>query len=144
MAEWFDFLAKGGIIMVPIAVASLLGTTVILERLWILSRSRIAPAGCSNGCATLAQGQSRSGPSLVQDAPVRWRGSCRGADMEKLSPKSAARAWRNAAAAKRSAWDGISKHRCAGGHLPPFGLLGTVTGMISVFSPVTLDAQFGA
>ena len=39
----YDILFRGGPLVVPIAICSLLALTVFLERLWVLRRSRVIP-----------------------------------------------------------------------------------------------------
>lgn len=143
MAEWFDFLAKGGIIMVPIAAASLLGTTVALERAWALSRSRIAPHGLLERVrnAWRKGGAPRAG-LLVQDgASALARLLSAAVEMAGLSPDE--RRARLEERGRREA-QRMGRHIETIGVLaaicPLLGLLGTVTGMISVFRRVTLDA----
>lgn len=143
MAEWFDFLAKGGIIMVPIAAASLLGTTVVLERLWALSPSRIAPHGLLDRVRDAWQ---KGGPAraalLVQDgsSPLA-RLLLAALDTAKFSPEE--RRIRLEDRGHREA-QRLSRHIETIGVLasicPLLGLLGTVTGMISVFRRVTVEA----
>lgn len=42
-AELIEFLKSGGPVMVPIALASILGLAAFLERLWALRRGRVVP-----------------------------------------------------------------------------------------------------
>ena len=39
----FDFLEKGGLLMIPMAVCLILGLLLFLERLYGLARSRVLP-----------------------------------------------------------------------------------------------------
>ncbi len=41
----FEFLARGGVIMIPIALGSVIALTIFLERIWSLQESRIIPRG---------------------------------------------------------------------------------------------------
>ena len=45
MGEIFEFLARGGVIMIPIALGSVIALAIFLERIWSLQRSRIIPHG---------------------------------------------------------------------------------------------------
>ena len=45
MKEIFEFLALGGVIMIPIALGSVIALTIFLERIWSLQESRIVPEG---------------------------------------------------------------------------------------------------
>ena len=45
MKEIFEFLALGGVIMVPIALGSVIALTIFLERIWSLQESRVLPDG---------------------------------------------------------------------------------------------------
>ncbi len=41
-----EFLIKGGPVMIPIGLASVVGLAVFLERLWALRRARVSPRAC--------------------------------------------------------------------------------------------------
>jgi biopolymer transport protein ExbB len=43
MKDIFEFLARGGVIMIPIALGSVIALTIFLERIWSLQESRILP-----------------------------------------------------------------------------------------------------
>ena len=40
---FYDFLQKGGLLMIPLAVCSLLAISLFFERLWGLARVRVIP-----------------------------------------------------------------------------------------------------
>ncbi|MCP4674567.1 MAG: MotA/TolQ/ExbB proton channel family protein, partial [Deltaproteobacteria bacterium] len=48
MREVFEFLARGGVIMIPIALGSVIALTIFLERIWSLQESRILPRGLTD------------------------------------------------------------------------------------------------
>ncbi len=39
----YDFVVKGGVLMIPIALCSIIALAIFLERLWTLRRSRVIP-----------------------------------------------------------------------------------------------------
>jgi biopolymer transport protein ExbB len=39
----YDFVVKGGVLMIPIALCSIIALAIFLERLWSLRRSRVIP-----------------------------------------------------------------------------------------------------
>ena len=45
MSEIFEFLARGGVIMIPIALGSVIALAIFLERIWSLQRGRVIPSG---------------------------------------------------------------------------------------------------
>ncbi len=141
--EWFDFLAKGGIIMVPIAAASLLGTTVVVERAWSLSQRRVAPRGLLERVRDAWKKGGRAlAESLVQDGSsslarlLAASMALAGADPEERRARLEDRGRREAQLLGRH----IETIGVVAAICPLLGLLGTVTGMISVFRRVTLEA----
>ena len=48
MREIFEFLARGGVIMIPIALGSIIALTIFLERIWSLQESRVYPGDLLN------------------------------------------------------------------------------------------------
>ena len=45
MAEIYGFLAKGGLMMIPIALGSVIALAIFLERVWAMRRPAIIPDG---------------------------------------------------------------------------------------------------
>ena len=143
MAELFDLLVKGGIIMVPIGLASLLGVAVVLERVWALRERHISPPGLLE---RVRERLTRKGPreaDLLVAADPSALGRLLHAALERAHlPSSELRA-RVEERGRREA-QVIGRHIETIGVLaavsPLLGLLGTVTGMISVFRQVMTEA----
>ena len=143
MSDLFDLLVKGGIIMVPIGVASLLGVAVVLERIWALRLRRIYPPGLLERVReTLARKGPRAADQLVEtdDSPL---GRLLHAAIERAALPPVELRARVEERGRREA-QVIGRHIETVGVLaaisPLLGLLGTVTGMISVFRKVMLEA----
>ncbi len=57
----FDFVRKGGIMMIPIGICSLLVMAVAAERSAVLRRSRVIPRSFERGLLELMRGSAGSG-----------------------------------------------------------------------------------
>ena len=147
MEELWQLLARGGVLMAPILVASVVSVTVFLERLWSLRSARVFPprfailiyqkvsAGEIEAARTLCEG-SPTPVARVIAAGLRSAGRSR--------------------EALKTAFEEIG--RVEVNHLgryleilgtiatvtPLLGLLGTVVGMIDVFRAVVSEAGGGA
>ncbi len=136
----YEFLEKGGVIMVPIALGSVVALALFLERVWSLQRRLVAPPGFFRAVLLLLQqrepGRAESlcaenGTPLAQIAAagLRKRGAGRTAMREAME-----------AAGK----DAVARLGRPVGVLgvvatiePLLGLLGTVTGMMKVFMDIS-------
>lgn len=141
----WDFIVKGGPVMIPIGITSLVALTVFIERCISLRRSRIIPPGFRGGL------ESRFGPRRDIAAAL---------DYCKALPSPLANVF--AAAVRRSS-ESIERQEQAVTHAgerevaslrkylrilalvaaiaPLLGLLGTITGMIQAFSTVASSAE---
>jgi biopolymer transport protein ExbB len=136
----YEFLAKGGVLMIPIGVASVLALAIFLERLWSLQRTRVLPVDFIERIrALVADGradsaveachENRSSLARVFCVALAHRGEPRDAikgEVEEVGRHEAADLSRYQTALATIA--AIS---------PLMGLLGTVMGMIRVFQKVT-------
>ncbi|SHF52333.1 biopolymer transport protein ExbB [Modicisalibacter ilicicola DSM 19980] len=138
--EVFDALMVGGWLMLPILGCSLLATVIVIERLWSLRATRIAPTGLGQEvCERIRQGQ----------VDLYW--------LEAHSPLGAvlAAGLRNARFGQEQVRSRLQEAATAVIHdmerylsplgtiasiTPLIGLLGTVVGMIRVFA-VIVSAQ---
>ena len=135
----YELLFKGGPIVIPIGICSLVVLTVFFERLWTLKRSRVIPSQFIDRIQAMIREDRISDALLLCE--------------ESQSPMSniMAAALRNARKQRnvvKEAVEEIGKHEgaqlekfvevlgtCAA-ISPLLGLLGTVTGMMEVFREV--------
>lgn len=135
----YEFLIKGGTIIIPIGICSIVALGVFLERLWSLQRNRIIPDDFVKRIEDLV------GESRIPDALLLCQ--------EKKNPMATvmAAALRNAAHDRqriKEAVEETGKYEAAmleryievvgtcSAISPLLGLLGTVLGMIEVFKGV--------
>lgn len=138
----YEILAKGGPLMIPIGVAGVLALAIFLERVWVLRSERVAPKRLIRAVLSLSREgkiseagvlceQDRSGVAQILLAGTRNEGKTRirikefmeetgkivGADMDRY----------------------VNALGTIAAVSPLMGLLGTVTGMITVFQKVTTE-----
>lgn len=146
MKEVFEFLAKGGIFMIPIALCSILGLAFFLERLWSLQRTKILPTRFLEVVSRLLQErrfadaenlcmQNDNPIAAVLGAGLRYSGRER--ELIKEVMEEAGR--REVFFMERftNALGAISTIS------PLLGLLGTVVGLIRMFQRVVDSANQG-
>ena len=135
----YDIIVRGGPLVVPIAICSLLALTVFLERLWVLRRSRVIPD------AFVGRIHEMVSEKRVSDALLLCQ--------EKENPmanimEAALKNAQKERARIKEMVEEVGKHEgaqleryievigtCAA-ISPLMGLLGTVTGMMDVFRRV--------
>lgn len=147
MAEVFEFLQKGGVIMIPIALGSVVALAIFLERVWSLQQGRVIPPGLVDAVVRLVESgepktardeclRSNTPASRLLLGALEMRGVSR-EDMrghvEELGKREVARMERY-----------IEAMGTIASVEPLLGLLGTVIGMIQVFQQVVLTARQGA
>lgn len=139
MSEAYQFLAKGGVLMIPILLCSVVALGIFLERLWALRRVRVIPQTFVQKVGKLIHtGQferaqdlcdrSETSISDVLGAGLRHVGKDRATIKEVMEETG-----------RRVASDlerGIGVLSSVAAIAPLLGLLGTVTGMIKVFQRV--------
>ncbi len=141
----WDFAVKGGIIMIPIAICSLVALALVVERLLTIRRSRIIPDGFLDGLR-----------DLVRQNADRSKGIeyCR-ASNSPLSRicEAGLRNWdrpieqveKNIGDAGQREIAGMRKHLRAlsviASIAPLLGLLGTIFGMIKAFQTVAASGE---
>ncbi len=140
MKEVFEFLAHGGVVMIPIALGSIIALAIFLERIWTLQESRIIPRGLlDHVIKLLSEGDKKKAREecLKSNTPLgrlllagidsgqRKREETRGI-LEEVGRHEVSRTGRY-----------IEAMGTIASVEPLMGLLGTVTGMIKVFQKVT-------
>ena len=146
MSELFEFLSKGGFLMIPIAACSVLGLTFFIERLWSLQRPKILPARFLEIVSRLLQErrftdaealcmQHDNPAAAVLGAGIRYAGRDRGLIKEVMEE-----------AGRREVFY-MERFTNALGAIstisPLLGLLGTVVGLIRMFQRVVGSADAG-
>jgi biopolymer transport protein ExbB len=147
MKEIFDFLARGGIIMIPIALGSVIALTIFLERIWSLQSSRIVPAGLlekvlkavgEKDIKTAREECLRSG------TPV-GRLLLAGLDNEKRPRRELKEVLEEVGRREVTRMERFIEAMGTTASVEPLmGLLGTVVGMIQVFQKVVVTSREGA
>jgi biopolymer transport protein ExbB len=148
MAEIYGFLAKGGLMMIPIALGSVIALAIFLERVWALRRPAIIPDGYIDRIlALIRNGQhgealaTCKGSTQIPAARIAAR-LLEDPAMDAEDAKAAA----EEAGKKESS--GLFRFIEALGTIasiePLMGLLGTVFGMIRVFQQVVYSSGQGA
>lgn len=137
--EVLDLFGRGGAVMYVIAAASVIGLAVFLERMWALQRSKVAPRSFITRVldlvekgqpkeAALVAAENRSSAGAVFRAILRKAG-----DPLPFVKEAAEEAGRQEAARLERFVGALGTVASVS---PLLGLLGTVTGMISVFQRV--------
>lgn len=148
MAEIYTFLAKGGLMMIPIGLGSVIALAIFLERIWALRRPAIIPEGFVERLVEQVErgnvNEARATCKGASQVPVA-RISMRMLEDPDLDPEDE-RAVAEEAGRKESA--GLFRFIEALGTIasiePLMGLLGTVFGMIRVFQQVVYSSGQGA
>ncbi len=147
MKEVFEFLARGGVIMIPIALGSIIALTIFLERIWSLQESRIVPGDLLDRVLDAARGGNNKvarEECLKSNTPLGrlllsgldtsgWSRSEMKGRLEEVGKREVTRMERYIEAMGTTA-----------SVEPLLGLLGTVIGMIQVFQKVVVTSRAGA
>ncbi len=146
MTEVYQFLAKGGILMIPILGSSVIGLAFFLERIWSLQRTKIVPPRFVEVVRNMlrekrfeeAEGLCQTNESPIAamlEAGIQHAGCEREVIKEVMLEKG-----------ERELFF-MERFTNALGSIatvaPLMGLLGTVIGMISVFQRVVNQAGAG-
>jgi len=138
----YDVLAKGGPLIVPIAVAAIVALAILMERIWTLRRERIIPRRFVDRIKELAEEDKISEAVVLceQDESyisVILLAGIRHANKPRVRVKEAMEE------AGKTVTSELERYVNALGTIaaisPLMGLLGTVTGMIEVFQKVTTE-----
>ena len=140
----FDFLEKGGLLMVPMAVCLVLGLLLFLERLYGLARSRVLPDDLVRTVLKLVnEGRFDHAETLCLKSGSAYSQIAHAAIKQGRAP----RAHLKSVVDEKGALEVARLEKRIGviGTLatiaPLLGLLGTVTGMIQVFQKIAEQAD---
>lgn len=146
MSELFEFLSKGGLLMIPIGLSSVIGLALFLERLWSLQRTKVLPARFLEIISRLLQErrfqeaealcmQHANPVAAILGAGVRYAGRERDLIKEVMEETG-----------RREVFY-LERFTNVLGSLstitPLMGLLGTVVGLIQMFRRVVGSADAG-
>ena len=138
----WDFVEKGGVIMIPLGLCSLAAIAIAAERTVVLRRSRIIPPGVAERCdEAIGAGTS---PDAFRDAERSPAGRVLAAGMEKLGHGADIVERQLAAEGEHEAH--VMRRRLRGlvvitALAPLLGLTGTIFGMIRAFQTVALSSE---
>ncbi|MFH1435537.1 MAG: MotA/TolQ/ExbB proton channel family protein [Pseudomonadota bacterium] len=147
MGEIYGFLAKGGPVMVPIMLGSIIALAIFLERMWVLRKSVIAPDGFTQKVNILLKsGKRQEAITLCQSnqtplarilLAIIGREGAHDEEIQGLVEDMG----------KRESLQ-LGRYVEALGTIaavePLLGLLGTVTGLIRAFQQVVYSSGQGA
>jgi biopolymer transport protein ExbB len=136
-------LLKGGPVMIPLALCSILAVTLSFERHFYLSPRRLIPKDFLGGLreklgsgidAGIAYCETRGGPAsrMMRAGLSRW-----GAGLDPVDEAMSAAASREVSSLRRS----LRGLRTIAAVAPLLGLLGTVLGMIRAFQTVAFSSN---
>ena len=147
MRELYELLAKGGWLMIPIGLSSLICLTYFFERIWALQHHRVMPPQFIDKIFDMLRDQrhleaqafckgNASPIARIFDAGIRYHGRARSVIQAEMEA-----AGRRELHFLERRLEGIGAIATIA---PLLGLLGTVTGMIQVFQRVVQQASTGA
>jgi biopolymer transport protein ExbB len=147
MWEVYEFLARGGPIMIPIALGSVTALAILFERLWSLRRGSVIPPTFIAGVRKLvARGEHEKALALCQKNPTpmaRVVEAClRYRTLRRKDIKESIEDIGRQEVAQMSRL--IEALGIIAAVSPLLGLLGTVTGMIQAFRQVVAASARGA
>jgi biopolymer transport protein ExbB len=147
MREIFEFLARGGVVMIPILLGSIIALTIFLERIWSLQESRIIPNGLVDSVIKAVSGKSVTAAReecLKSNSPM-GRLLLTGLDAVGYSRTDVRDALEESGKREVAKMERYIEAMGTTASVEPLlGLLGTVTGMIQVFQRVVVTSREGA
>lgn len=143
----WDFLVKGGLFMIPLAATSLIGTTAILYKFLSLSRSRVIPPALEN--QVIGFQQLIAGDQVEPVLKEIERGNSTLARLAAVAVRHRGKPQRDIILAVESASrEEISRLHAGIGLLdivitvaPLLGLLGTASGLVTIFQGLSDTAD---
>ena len=147
MKEVFEFLARGGVIMIPIALGSVIALTIFLERIWSLQESRILPSSLLDRVLDLVRGgetKTAREECLKSNTPL-GRLLLTGLDAKSMTRAEMKSVLEESGRREVTRMERYIEAMGTTASVEPLlGLLGTVIGMIQVFQKVVVTSREGA
>lgn len=147
MKEIFEFLARGGVIMIPIALGSIIALTIFLERIWSLQESRVLPGDLLKKVIDAVRSgkvKTARDECLKSDTPL-GRLLLSGLDAAKLQRNEIKAVLEEVGRREVTRMERYVEAIGTTASVEPLlGLLGTVIGMIQVFQRVVVTSRQGA
>lgn len=142
--ELYEFLKKGGWLMVPIVTASVVAVAVFLERLWSTRRSGVLPYDFVRGVLKRVKSQDlTTARAMCGNSATRISRIIESALSHFRQPRSVIKEAMEEAGQLEVA--GLQRYTMVLGVVatlsPLMGLLGTVTGMIITFQDIKRKAE---
>ena len=142
MEEVYELLAKGGWLMIPILLCSVIVLGVLLERLWSLRRDRVVPDGLLARIRELAGKGKLTEAVSVCEGNESSLAAVLAAGLQRFDKGREAMSEALQDAGRQEAAH-LERFVAVVGTIaaiaPLLGLLGTVTGMIKIFQRVTTE-----
>lgn len=138
----YDYLVRGGVLIVPILLCSLVGLAVFFERLWVLRSSKNIPLSLVARARELVKrGQIEEAMALSQKSQTPLgriiSAALKNAGFEREAVKESVEEVGRTEAAHLERYVGILG--TVANVSPLLGLLGTVSGMIKVFEMISVQ-----
>ncbi|MDJ0762641.1 MAG: MotA/TolQ/ExbB proton channel family protein [Myxococcota bacterium] len=147
MTDIINFLARGGVIMIPIGLGSVIALTIFLERIWSLQTSRILPSDLLDrviGAVREGRVKSAREACLKSNTPL-GNVLLAGLDGKNLSRNELKGVIEEVGKREVSRMERFIEAMGTTASVEPLlGLLGTVVGMIRVFQKVVVTSRVGA
>jgi biopolymer transport protein ExbB len=147
MGEIFEFLSRGGVIMIPIALGSVIALAIFLERIWSLQRSRVIPDGLVRSVIEAVEKGDHKGAreECLKSSSPMGRVLLGGLDAKGLGREELKGVIEDVGKREMARMERFIEAMGTTASVEPLlGLLGTVTGMIQVFQKVVVTSRQGA
>lgn len=142
MENLWEFIQKGGIFMYPIILCSIISLTIIMEKLWVLRRSKIIPEGLAESIGELVkEGKTSEASALcyrenTSFSRIALKALRNAQTNSELLREVVEEAGRIEVKELERYLEGMSTIASVSTLL---GLLGTISGMIKIFSVISLQ-----
>jgi biopolymer transport protein ExbB len=147
MGDIFEFLARGGVLMIPILLGSVIALAIFLERIWSLQEQRILPTGLIDRIleATRKKEIKQARDECLKSNTALGRLLLAGLDASGRRREDTKSVLEETGKREVSRMEHYIEAMGTTASVEPLlGLLGTVVGMIKVFQKVVVTSREGA